>query len=226
MVDFEEVVYTSFNDFFIRKFKTGARSFPPSPSILPAIAEGLYLGYAASAPHQTHIIKNKILTPSEILGDLEVAQPFHGGPLLICRLRPSDFHRFHYPDDGTLLKQYRVHGSLYPTNPACYRYKSNVFTVNERQVSLLETQNFGLLAFVEVGAMCVGRIIQNKMESPQFSRGQEKGYFLVGGSTLILMGEKGKWKPSLDILENSQKGIETQVRLGEATGSSLHLKYT
>jgi len=226
MNDFEKASYPSFNAFFIRKFKPGARSFVTDPHFIPAFAEGKYLGYSASSVDQRLSIKNMILTPSEILGSYQsgpegpahYATLFENGPVLICRLRPTDYHRFHYPDHGKLLARYRIHGSLYATNPVSYHYNKKVFILNERQVNILDTQHFGKMAYVEVGAMCVGRIIQTHDESSSFVKGQEKGYFLVGGSTIILFGEKDRWVPAPDIEERTRQNIETQVRLGDWLG--------
>ena len=87
--------------------------------------------------------------------------------------------------------------------------------VNERRASILETEKFGKLAYIEVGAAMVGKIIQSHDEATPHSKGDEKGYFLFGGSTVILLGEKGKWSPSEDILANTEVGLETYLHLGE-----------
>jgi len=164
---------------------------------------------------QTFPVKGEDLSSTTIL-DSEVWEGhFAGGPILIARLCPVDYHRFHFPDHGEVVDQYEVSGSYHSVNPIALAFKSNILSTNQRRVTILNTKNFGKLAYVEVGAMCVGRIVHTH-SGRSFNRGDEKGYFLFGGSTVIVLGEKGKWRPYSDILEYSQKGIETFVRLGSS----------
>jgi phosphatidylserine decarboxylase len=136
--------------------------------------------------------------------------------LLLARLCPVDYHRFHFPDNGQVVEDYRIHGLFHSVNPLALKVKPDIFIQNERHVTILDTENFGKLAYIEVGAICVGKIIQSTKLHPSktFSRGDEKGYFLFGGSTVIVLGEKGKWKPSVDIVDNTHQGIETYLHLG------------
>ena len=206
--------YKSFNEFFIRRFRPGARQFPQEAHVMGAVAEARYLGYREIRPEQTFPLKGESLSPQAILRDSERAKIFRGGPLLIARLCPVDYHRYHYPDDGRVERLYRVPGRLHSVNPMALKFKQDTFASNERVVSILETKNFGKIAYIEVGAICVGRMVQSHDISQSFQRGQEKGYFLFGGSTVVLMGEKGAWYPSIDILENSHNKIETFIKLG------------
>lgn len=213
--------YRNFNEFFIRKFRPGIRKFTDEPGKLPACAEARYFGYDAVSDETRVPVKGKYLNPAKILDNEELAKDFVGGPLLIARLCPVDYHRYHYIDNGKTLHNYQIKGELHSVNPAALKFKSDIFLANERRVSILETENFGKLAYVEVGAVCVGKIVQSHDESIPFKKGEEKGYFLFGGSTVILMGEKGKWKPSEDILSNTSKGLETYIHLGDEIGASL-----
>jgi phosphatidylserine decarboxylase len=97
---------------------------------------------------------------------------------------------------------------------------SEIFFSNERQVTLLDTKHFGRIAYVEVGALLVGKIVQSHLR-PDFSRGDEKGYFLFGGSTVIVLGEPGAWKPSADLLQRTREKQETLVLLGESVAERL-----
>lgn len=213
--------YRNFNEFFIRKFKKGKRKFVSEPSVLPACAEARYFGYESVSEQTAVPVKGKYLNEEKILDNSDLAKDFAGGPVLIARLCPVDYHRYHYVDDGKTLKSYQVKGQYHSVNPAALKFKSDIFLANERRVSILETKNFGKLAYVEVGAVCVGKIVQSRDESKRFKRGDEKGYFLFGASTVILMGQKGKWRPSEDILTNTAKGAETYIRLGDETGKLL-----
>jgi phosphatidylserine decarboxylase len=214
MDEYEPGPFGSFNDFFIRRFRPGVRVFETSPSLMPAFAEARYLGYENVLPEQTFPVKGSDLHAEALLGSSGRAKVFEGGPLLIARLCPVDYHRFHFPDSGHEIERYRMPGLLHSVNPLALKFRSDIFCVNERQISVLETENFGKLAYIEVGAMMVGKIVQTH-EGQGFSRGDEKGYFLFGASTVIVMGEKGTWRPVDDLMQQTACGREVLVRLGE-----------
>jgi len=213
--------YKNFNEFFIRKFKRGKRPFVSDPSQLAAFSEARYVGFEAVEEKKTYPVKGNYLLAKDLIGNEQVAKIFEGGPLLIARLCPVDYHRYHYPDNGKVLDHFRVPGVYDSVNPLALRYKNQIFIKNERYVSILQTENFGRLAYIEVGAICVGKIVQSHRWNKPFSRGEEKGYFLFGGSTVIVLGEKGLWKPSEDILKNTAEGIETYVQLGDEIGTRI-----
>ncbi len=144
--------------------------------------------------------------------------------MLIARLCPVDYHRFHYPDAGRVEKLYRIPGRFHSVNPVALQFKQDTFATNERVVSVLNTNYFGKLAYIEVGAICVGKIVQTHNIAEGFKRGQEKGYFLFGASTVVLMGEPGAWTPAADILENTQKKLETLVKLGDEVARARGVK--
>ncbi len=206
--------YKTFNEFFIRRFKMGKRSFIADPNHMPAFAEARYVGFEAINEKEIYPVKGHFLKAKDLVGNEQVAKIFEGGPLVIARLCPVDYHRYHYPDNGKVLDNFRVPGAFDSVNPLALKYKNQIFIKNERHVSILQTENFGRLAYIEVGAICVGKIVQSHDWHKPFMRGQEKGYFLFGGSTVVLLGEKGKWKPSQDIIANTKNGIETYLHLG------------
>lgn len=211
-----EAPYSSFNQFFIRKFKPGLRPFSETPDELSAFSEARYFGYSSIKDDEKVPVKGLYLKPRELVSNPVWENTFREGPLLLARLCPVDYHRFHYPDDGVVLDDYRVPGLLHSVNPLALKAKPDILITNERHVTILETKNFGKLAYIEVGAICVGKIVQAKplFKGQAFKRGEEKGYFLFGGSTVIVIGEKGKWTPTEDILDYTQKGIETYLHLG------------
>lgn len=213
--------YATFNEFFIRKFKKESRLFSLKNNQMPAFAEARYFGHNCISDHLKVPVKGSMLKAVDLMNDSELAKDFIGGPVLVARLCPVDYHRYHYPDGGKTLKSYSVHGNYHSVNPLALKYRNNIFIKNERRISILETRNFGKLAYIEIGATCVGKIIQSHDESVSFNRRDEKGYFLFGGSTVILYGEKGKWKPSTDILENTSLGIETYVKLSDKVASCI-----
>lgn len=213
-----EESYNSFNEFFIREFAQGKRNFSKDKNILGAFAEARYFGYEQITDDLEVPVKGKFLKVEDLIADKELSADFIGGPLMIARLCPVDYHRYHYPDDGKTIKSFNVHGSYHSVNPLALKHKPEIFIQNERRVSILETKNFGKIAYIEVGAMCVGKIVQSQDESKPFKKGEEKGYFLFGGSTVVICGEKGKWQPSMDIVKNTKKGLETYIQLGDEVG--------
>lgn len=214
MDEYEPGPFRTFNEFFVRRFADGARPWAQQPDVMPAFAEARYLAWASIRDDQTFPVKGRDLTAAALMGNAELAQQFTGGPLLLARLCPVDYHRYHYPDDGRVIDSFRVHGAYHSVNPVALAAKSDVLATNERHVTLLDTEHFGKLAYIEVGAMCVGRIVQSHA-APTFRRGDEKGYFLFGGSTVIVLGEPGRWKPDDGLLRETARERETLIRLGQ-----------
>lgn len=207
--------YRSFNEFFIRKFKLGKRSFVTERNKMAAFAEARYVGFESIDEKSVYPVKGSFLKAKDLIGNDEIAKIFEGGPLVIARLCPVDYHRYHYPDNGKVLEHYPISGVFDSVNPLALQFKNQIFIKNERYVSIIQTENFGRLAYIEVGAICVGKIVQTHRWNKPFLRGEEKGYFLFGGSTVIVVGEKGAWKPSADIMTNTKNGIETYLQLGQ-----------
>lgn len=212
--------YKNFNEFFIRKISPGIREFSADKNHLGAFAEARYFAWDKISDELTIPVKGKWLKPSKILNNTKYNNIFENGPLMIARLCPVDYHRYHYPDNGTNIESYQIHGEFHSVNPLALKARGDIFIANERRVSILKTENFGKIAYIEVGATCVGKIVQSHDESVQFKKGDEKGYFLFGGSTVIIIGEEGRFRPSSDILENTKNGIETYIKLGDTVGST------
>ncbi len=185
---------------------------------MAAFAEARYFAIPRLDAAQRYAVKGIALSPAELLGDAALAAPFAHGPAFIARLCPVDYHRFHFPDGGRVLTQARRAGPLHSVNPLALQFKPDILITNERQVTILETDHFGKLAYVEVGATMVGKIVLTHTGS-RFERGEEKGYFLFGGSTVVVVGQEGAWTPDPDLLEQSAQGRETLVRLGERIAS-------
>lgn len=215
-----ETSYKSFNEFFIREFQEGQRIFTRNDDEMGAFAEARYFGHESMSDDLKIPVKGSMLRAVDLIGDPALAKDFIGGPLMIARLCPVDYHRYHYPDDGKTLQAFTVPGDLHSVNPLALKYRQDIFIKNERRVSILETEHFGKLAYIEVGATCVGKIVQSFDESKPFKKGDEKGYFLFGGSTVVLCGEKGKWAPSEDMLKNTNEGVETYIQLGDVVAQA------
>ena len=226
MDDYVEESWASFNQFFVRRFRRGRRTFDESPDRLPAFAEGRFLAWRRVVPESTFPVKGAWLRAVAVLGGGEDdgarwTPRLEGGPLLLARLCPVDYHRYHYPDRGTTAAAWRVPGALHSVNPVALAARGDILCTNERRVAILETERFGLLAYVEVGAMGVGRIEQTHPEGRRFETGDEKGLFRFGASTILVFGEPGRWTPDDDLLDRTAAGEESLVRLGEAVARRI-----
>jgi phosphatidylserine decarboxylase len=220
-IDMEEFVepdggFTSFNDFFVRKLRAGARSFPSDAQSLGSPAEGRVSLYSLETDLVPLYFKGQRLSLAEVLGcDPAVVKKFVGGWAYVIRLCPTDYHRFHFADSGRVSAPKRIGGLLHSVNPLSLKLNPRAFVENERQLTLQESPNFGTLGYLEVGALCVGRIQQSFEPGTHVARGSEKGYFEFGGSTLILF-TGSQVEPAEDLKKNSADGLETLVRLGES----------
>lgn len=215
MSEFEHREYRSFAEFFDRRFRPGARKFPSAASEMGSFAEARYLAWNRLEAGQNFPVKGYSLNAEQILGHAQRARPFVGGPVMLARLAPADYHHVHYPDDGRTVSQHQLGGRLWTVNWHALQNKPDILFSNERTVNILETGNFGRLAFVEVGALSVGRIVQVHPPKEPFQRGEEKSVFRFGGSAIVVFGEPGMWQPSDDLVEHTKEGVETLVRLGE-----------
>ena len=214
MSDFEDREYKSFTDFFTRKIRYGKRPVDMTPGALISPADSKLLVYEIEKDTSMRI-KGRTYTVDEILADAENAKEFAGGYALVFRLTVDDYHRFCYPDKGCLISKRFIKGKLHTVSPVSKNHK--IYMENTRLVNLLKTEKFGTIAYIEVGAMLIGRIVDNGTDV--FEKGQEKGYFEPGGSTVIIMVRNVEIDK--DIMEQSASGIETKVRYGERIGRAL-----
>ncbi|MFT6632026.1 MAG: phosphatidylserine decarboxylase [Bacteriovoracaceae bacterium] len=217
---FKKVPLECYSDFFLREFKDDMRPFSTSKSEFGAPGEGRYLGFKSIKEDHRYPVKGQFLTSSELLGGHELSKTFQDGPILICRLCPVDYHHFHYPDNGNILTRFKIHGDYHSVNVHALRNRGDIFIKNEREITIIQTENFGKIAYIEVGAMCVGKIKQNRPEATTCLKGEQKGHFEFGGSTIIILGESSKWTPSKDILEHSSENRESFIKLGDCVASN------
>lgn len=201
---YEKKEYRSFNDFFIRKLKN--ISINKKGFISPCNAK--LLVYKISKDLTIHIKDIQYRIEDLINEKLD----YSNGYIFIYRLALDDYHRFHYIDDGKRTRRIRIKGRLHTVSSSSNSYK--IYKENEREYSILETKNYGKIIYMEVGALLVGRIINYDKDT--FKRGEEKGYFLPGGSTVIVIANN--IKVDKDILKYSKMNIETIVHVGERIG--------
>lgn len=203
---YEKQKYKSFNDFFIRKIKEDKIEVDEG---LVSVCDGKLSAYKID-DNSCFKIKNSLYTPNEL--SQENMSNFNGGYALIYRLTPDDYHHYIYFDEGKVLRRKKINGLLHTVQPIAFkRYK--VFTENAREVTLMDTKNYGKVLYIEVGALLIGKITNN--DFMEFNKGEEKGYFEFGGSTIILLFEKDKIKLNEKIIQNTKNGIETIVKVGQ-----------
>ncbi|MBP5221816.1 MAG: phosphatidylserine decarboxylase [Lachnospiraceae bacterium] len=212
--DFEDREYSSFNDFFTRKLCEGARRIDRNPDALISPADAKLLVYEADE-RERFWVKGRGYTLKELTGGRMELASYAGGICLVYRLCMDDYHRYCFVDDGELKAEYRIKGKLHTVSPLSESYK--IYQENSRVVSILSTRHFGEVIHIEVGALLVGRIQNRQVQ--EFARGEEKGYFEPGGSTIIQIFQKRAVKVDEDILEQSRKQIETRVLFGERVGT-------
>lgn len=203
-----------FNDFFSRKIKEGRRPIDKNPKhlISPCDAKASYYKITDDLILNVKNSKYKI---KDLINNEELARNYANGTCLVLRLCVDDYHRYCYVDDGTKEDNIFIRGVLHTVNPiALDHYK--IYSQNQREYTILHTENLGDIVQIEVGAMMVGKIV-NYDGIASFKRGDEKGKFLYGGSTIILLLNE-KIKIDNDIISNSQAGAETIVKMGEKVG--------
>ena len=217
MTEYPAERYGSFNQFFTRQIlpeKRPGRTASPAESLIsPADSR---LTVYPIADDLTFRVKYGTYSVASMLGDARLAAEYAGGWCMVFRLSVDDFHRYCFFDSGRMGASWRIDGKYYTVQPIALR-THDYFKENTRECTLLETDNFGKAVHIEVGATFVGRIA-NRPGIETFARGEEKGRFEFGGSTVILLLKKDTAVIDSDILENSAKGAETRVRIGETVG--------
>lgn len=212
--------FKSFNEFFYRKLNKEMLNLSWAKNILISPCEGKILAYENIDIKMLIQIKGMTYSLAELIGDDSVAPDYDEGSCLIVRLSPADYHRFHFVDQGICSPTTKIKGLYYSVNPTSINRINKLFCSNKREWSILHSENFGEILYVEVGATFVGSIIQSYNHHRKVKKGEEKGYFKFGGSTVILFLKKDVIKMDQDIIEQTAMGIECRVSMGEGIGSN------
>ena len=210
--EFEAGPYESFNAFFYRRIKPYARTVDASPNSVVSPSDGKIQVFPISESSRFEI-KGLPYTIASLLRNAELAEKYQGGTLMLIRLAVDDYHRYAYPVSGRERDTTRIRGRFHTVNPFAAERRP-IYSENSREYSLIDTEKLGTVLMMEVGALMVGRIVNLRFIGDVI-RGQEKGYFRFGASSIVLCFEKGAIVPDADIVENTEKGIETKVRMGE-----------
>lgn len=213
-----EQEFQTFNDFFTRKLREEARPVDTCPTVLVSPADGKILAYE-DISQSDFIIKEHRFDIASFLDNPDLARRYQDGSVIVIRLAPVDYHRFHFPAGGNASQSHKISGDYYSVNPLALRKKAEIFCLNKREFTLVSNPLFGKFVIAEVGATLVGSIVQSFQAGP-VNKGEEKGYFKFGGSTVVLLFEKNKIRIDPDLLLHTAKGYETAVKMGERIGVS------
>ena len=213
--------YNSFNEFFHRKLKPGARPIDAANDSVVFPADGRHLAFADITAESNFFVKGQSFDLERFLGDAGLAKRYEGGSMILSRLCPVDYHRFHFPCAGKPGPPRFINGWLYSVNPIALVTRPSIFWENKRVVTAIESPALGQVQFVEIGATMVGSIRQTYAPGETVAKGDEKGYFAFGGSSVAVLFEKGRIEFDADLLENTVNGLETYARVGERMGRAL-----
>ena len=216
---YEECDYSSFNDFFTRKIKPDCRPVPEDLDVLISPCDCLATVYP-SQENTTFSIKNTEYTLRSLLRSPRLAKRFRGGYAYVLRLTVEDYHRYLYSVSGKQSKNYHIDGTYHTVNPIANDYLP-IYKENTREYTVIHSKEFGDVLQMEVGALLVGKISNHK-QSTVVTRGEEKGFFEYGGSTIVVLTQKGRVTPRSDLLTNSKNGYETKVLQAHPLGILPH----
>jgi phosphatidylserine decarboxylase len=204
--------FASFNDFFTRKLRDGVHAIDQNPDAIVSPSDGRLDDVGPIDGNSHFLVKGQPYTSEELLGSSEEARWFEGGKYGVVYLSPRDYHRVHSPVTGTVRRVRHLPGALYPVNSIGIRHVPRLFARNERVVVYVDTERFGTVAVVFVGAFIVGKIslyfdapkrpphggspverTYDSSSAPRLARGDEMGAFLLG-STVVLLLPKSSWR--------------------------------
>jgi phosphatidylserine decarboxylase len=222
-IDMEEYAgdaasFDSFDAFFSRRLRAGARTLPSDRSLALIPADGRYTIVDKLGPDTQFKVKEQHFDLKGFLPPNIDATRYIGGTLLIARLCPVDYHRFHFPVQCTLGAQSQSNGWLYSVNPIALAQLSKIFMENRRWTSILDSDAYGKVIYTEVGATCVGTVTQSCRVGQSYRAGDEKGYFSFGASALVLLFEKDRLELAEDLRNYAKESHEVYCRMGEILG--------
>ena len=217
--------FKTFNEFFYRALKPEARPIAPGDDVAVLPADGRHLVFQDLDAAAGFYVKGEKFRLSSLFAEDKVPESqreltlrYRGGTMLISRLAPVDYHRFHFPVAGVATDARLIDGVLYSVSPIALRRNIRYLVSNKRMLTTVENPRFGRVMMVEIGATMVGSIRQNYAPNRPIAKGEEKGYFKFGGSCVITLFEPGRIRVDDDLLRASSEQMETYAKMGERLG--------
>lgn len=210
--------FASFNEFFIREIDLSKRSINTDSNVCLAPVDGKVLAYPIVKQGMTFSIKRSTFNLRQFLRNDGLAEQFEDGSMVISRLCLADYHHFHFPDSGIPHKTTSIPGNYHAGGPYSLHKLVPFYSENHRSMTLFDSDHFGQMIIIEIGALTVGSIQQRFHPEVYVNRDSRKGYFELGGSTVVLLFQKGMIELDQDICTNTQKEIETYVHFGDSVG--------
>ena len=211
--------YATFNEFFYRHLKPEARPIDKDPNVAVFPADGRHLAIENVDVADQFYIKGQFFNLVKFLGDADLAKEFKGGSILISRLCPVDYHRYHFPVSGQAGLVQTLDGSLRSVSPLALRRQLSIFWENRRARTVVDSPNFGKVIVMEVGATCVGSM-HSTFKEGAVVKGAPKGYFSFGGSCVTTIYQNDAIQLDADLLEHAAAGREVYAKMGERCGIS------
>jgi phosphatidylserine decarboxylase len=166
-------------------------------------------------------VKGEKFSLATLLQDQKLAERFHRGAMVLSRLCPVDYHRFHFPVSGVPDQPRVIRGPLFSVSPIALKRNIHILALNRRALCRLESPTFGLVLMLEVGATNVGSFEYTFQPGDPVEKGAEKGYFKFGGSLIITLFEAERVQLATDLIETSRQGIELYARVGDEMGRHI-----
>jgi phosphatidylserine decarboxylase len=213
--------FTSFNDFFTRKLKPERRPIAAGEDVLVAPADGRYWVCQRVDKTEGFVVKGERFSLCSLLKNDQLAKRYEKGAMIVIRLCPTDYHRYHFPAAGIPSPSILINGYLHSVNPLAIKKNIHIFTENKRMICHLETVCFGTIVMIEIGATSVGTIHQTYRPLYPVNKGDEKGYFSFGGSSMILLIEPDRIRFDDDIAQASAKFTEMLCLFGQSLGRAV-----
>jgi phosphatidylserine decarboxylase len=206
--------FRTFNEFFFRRLKAGARPVHPDPRAVVFPADGRHLAVPDVDRADGFFVKGQRLDLRRLLGADDLAAGFAGGTAVLSRLCPVDYHRFHFSVAGRAGQPRLLNGPLFSVSPIALRRNLAILWENRRWLTLIKTPALGRVAMLEIGATNVGSVEYTFAEGA-VERGQEKGFFRFGGSAVLTLFEPGRVRLADDLLEQSAQHRELYAHVGD-----------
>lgn len=213
--------FATFNEFFYRKLKPEARPIDQDTSAVVFPADGRHLCVPDLSKPAGLFVKGEMFDIHTLLKAPELSKRYANGSLLMSRLCPVDYHRFHFPAAGIPGKTRLINGPLYSVNPIALCQNIHIMTTNKRCITELQTEQLGTVLVLEVGATCVGSICQTYPEGQAVDKGTEKGYFRFGGSSTIMVFEPGRIRFDEDLIHHSANQVELYAQMGDHMATAI-----